>query len=78
MIEWHQPDDWSPRRGSVCADVSGWMGAVVQRKHRWPHIQEGAGTHRQRRRQAGSQPQPQDPHIQEPTLSHQEEVLISF
>lgn len=52
------------------------MGAVVQREHRRPHVQEGAGTHRQRRRQAGSQPQPQDAHVQGPVLIQRGHVLI--
>lgn len=56
-------------RGSVCADVSGRMGAVVQREHRRPDVQEGARAHRQRRRPPGAQTQPQDPHIPELELS---------
>lgn len=59
---------WSLCRSPVRADVAGRMGFMVQRKHRGPDVQEGAGTHRQCRRPTGSQPQPQDPHLQEPPL----------
>ena len=63
-------------RSSICADVSGRMGVVVQRKHRRPDVQEGARTHQQRRRPARSQPQPQVPHVQ--ALSHGQEVCVHF
>lgn len=65
-------------RSPVYVHVSGRVGDLVQRKHRWPDVQEGAGTNQQRRRPAGPHPQPQDPQPQEPPLIPRRKSHLPF
>lgn len=55
-------------RSPACAHVSGRVGDLVQWKHRWSDVQEGAGTPQHCCRPARPHPQPQDPQPEEPPL----------